>query len=155
MACLYRLQREGASKSSKISAAWRSFDDEDFFPVSPDNKKTILIVDSQPTGAVALRKQLDFAGFNTQVAHTGTGAINKIAEYLPDLVLLEVNLSDGDPLEVISFIRNESKNCLIPVFAMSVFPHMKDKFLRGGCSDFFQKPIKILDIVARIRKAVR
>jgi two-component system, OmpR family, response regulator MprA len=123
--------------------------------VSTDTEKTILIVDNQQRETAALRKQLEFAGFKTQVAHTGTGAINKIEEHPPDIVLLEVSLSDIDALEVVSFIRNSSKNCLIPVLAMSVFPHMKDRSLRGGCNDFFQKPIKILDIVARIRKALR
>jgi len=123
--------------------------------VSTDTEKTILIVDSQQRETAALRKQLEFAGFKTQVAHTGTGAINKIEEHSPDIVLLEVSLSDIDALEVVSFIRNNSKNCLIPVLAMSAFPHMKDRSLRGGCNDFFQKPIKILDLVARIRKALR
>lgn len=123
--------------------------------MSTDTEKTILIVDNQQRETAALRKQLEFAGFKTQVAHTGTGAINKIEEHPPDVVLLEVSLSDIDALEVVSFIRNNSKNCLIPVLAMSAFPHMKDRSLRGGCNDFFQKPIKILDIVARIRKALR
>ena len=118
-------------------------------------KKTILIVDNQQREAAALRKQLEFAGFKTQVAHTGTGAISQIAEHPPNVVLLEVSLSDIDALEVVSFIRNDSKNCLIPVLAMSAFPHMKDRSLRGGCNDFFQKPIKVLDIVARIKKALR
>ena len=95
------------------------------------------------------------SGFKTHVAHTGTGAINKVEEQPPDLVLLEVSLSDIDALEVVSFIRNDSKNCLIPVLAMSAFPHMKERSLRGGCNDFFQKPIKIVDLVARIRKALR
>ena len=123
--------------------------------MSTDTEKTILIVDSQQRETAALRKQLEFAGFKTQVAHTGTGAINKIEEHSPDIVLLEVSLSDIDALEVVSFIRNNSKNCLIPVLAMSAFPHMKDRSLRGGCNDFFQRPIKILDLVARIRKALR
>lgn len=123
--------------------------------MSTDTEKTILIVDNQHRETAALRKQLEFAGFKTQVAHTGTGAINKIEEHPPDIVLLEVNLSDIDALEVVSFIRNNSNNCLIPVLAMSALPHMKDRSLRGGCNDFFQKPIKILDLVARIRKALR
>jgi len=123
--------------------------------VRTDTEKTILIVDNQQREAATLRKQLEFAGFKTQVAHTGTGAISQIAEHPPDVVLLEVSLSDIDALEVVSFIRNDSKNCLIPVLAMSAFPHMKDRSLRGGCNDFFQKPIKVLDIVARIKKALR
>ena len=123
--------------------------------MSTDTQKTILIIDNQQRETAAVRKQLEFAGFKTQVAHTGTGAINKIEEHSPDIVLLEVSLSDIDALEVVSFIRNNSKNCLIPVLAMSAFPHMKDRSLRGGCNDFFQRPIKILDLVARIRKALR
>ena len=123
--------------------------------MSTDTETTILIVDNQHRETAALRKQLEFAGFKTLITHTGTGAINKIEEHPPDVVLLEVSLSDIDALEVVSFIRNNSKNCLIPVLAMSAFPHMKDRSLRGGCNDFFQKPIKILDLVARIRKALR
>jgi len=122
--------------------------------VSIDTEKTILIVDNQPKEAATLRRQLEFAGFKTQVAYTGTGAINKIQEQPPDVVLLAVSLSDIDALEVVSYIRNDSRNCLIPVLAISSVPHMKDRFLQGGCNDFFEKPIKILDIVVRIRKAL-
>jgi CheY-like chemotaxis protein len=123
--------------------------------VSAATKKTILLVDNKPRETAALRKQLEFAGFKTQVAHTGTGAINKIEEQPPDIVLLEVSLSDMDGLELVSFIRNDSKTHRIPVLAMSAFHHMRDRCLRGGCDEFFQKPIRILDLVAGIRKAVR
>ena len=118
-------------------------------------ERNILVVDHHHEHAVTLSNQLEYAGFKTQVAHTGTGAINKIKERLPDLVILEVSLSDIDALEVVSFIRNQSNNCLIPVIAMSALPHMKDRSLRGGCSDFFQKPIKVLDLIVRIKKALR
>jgi PleD family two-component response regulator len=66
------------------------------FPcVSTDTKKIILIVDNRQRETVTLRKQLEFSGFKTQVAHTETGAINKIEEHPPDIVLLEVSLSDS------------------------------------------------------------
>ena len=123
--------------------------------MSADTAKTILLVDNQPKETVALRKQLEFAGFKTLVAHTGTGAINKIEEQPPDVVLLEVSLSDMDGLEVVSFIRNDSNTHRIPVLAMSAFHHMRDRCLQGGCDDFFQKPIRILDLVAGIRKFLR
>ena len=123
--------------------------------MSTDTEKTILIIDNQPREIAALRKQLAFAGFKTQIARTGTGAINKIEEGRPDVVVLEVSLSDMDGLEVVSFIRSDSKTYRIPVIAMSAFPHLRDRCLRGGCDAFFQKPIKILDLVARIRKSLR
>src|SRR4029453_5670695 len=58
-----------------------------WFPcVNTDTEKTILIVDNEQKETAALRKQLEFAGFKTQVAHTGTGAIMKIEERPPNLV---------------------------------------------------------------------
>jgi DNA-binding response OmpR family regulator len=123
--------------------------------VGTDSAKTVLIVDNQPRETAALRKQLGFAGFKTEIATTGAGAIKIIEEHPPDIVLLEASLSDVDSVEVVAFIRSDLRTCRLPVLAMSVFPHMKGKCLKGGCDDFLQKPIKILDLVARIRKALR
>jgi two-component system response regulator MprA len=123
--------------------------------VKSDRAKTVLIVDNQPRETAALRKQLAFAGFKTEIATTGAGAIKIVEEHPPDIVLLEASLSDLDSVEVVTFIRSDVRTCRLPVLAMSVFPHMKGRCLKGGCDDFLQKPIKILDLVSRIRKALR
>lgn len=123
--------------------------------VATDSPKTVLIVDNQPRKMATLRRQLAFAGFKTEIASTGEGAIKIVGEFPPDIVLLEASLSDVDSAEVVAFIRSDIRTCRIPVLAMSVFPHMKDRCLKAGCDEFLQKPIKILDLVARIRKALR
>jgi len=123
--------------------------------VKGDPAKTVLIVDSQPREAAALQKQLVFAGFKTEIATTGAGAIKIVEEHPPDIVVIEASLSDLDSVEVVAFIRSDLRTRRLPVLAMSVFAHMKDRCLKGGCDDFVQKPIKILDLVARIRKALR
>jgi two-component system response regulator MprA len=125
------------------------------FIVGTSGPKTVLIVDNQPRATAMLQKQLAFAGFKTEVATTGEGAIKIMEASAPDIVLLEASLSDVDSGEVVSFIRSDLRTCRIPVLAMSVLPHMKDRCLKEGCDDFVQKPIKILDLVARIRKALR
>jgi DNA-binding response OmpR family regulator len=58
------------------------------FVCGTDTEKTILIVDNQPRETAALRKRLEFAGFKTEVAHTGAGAIQKVEEDPPDAVVL-------------------------------------------------------------------
>lgn len=123
--------------------------------VASDREKTALIFDGQPREAAALQKQLAFAGFKIEIATTGEGAVKILEERAPDIVLLEASLSDIDSGEVVAFIRSDLRTCRLPVVAMSVFPHMKDKCLQNGCDDFLQKPIKILDLVARIRRALR
>ena len=123
--------------------------------VAIDSEKTVLIVDNQPREAVALQKQLAFAGFTTEIATTGEYAVKILEAHPPDIVLLEASLSDIDSGEVVAFIRSDLRTCRLPVLAMSVFPHMKGRCLKGGCDDFLQRPIRILDLVARIRKALR
>ena len=123
--------------------------------VKGDPAKTVLIVDNQPREAAALQKQLTFAGFKTEITTTGSDAIKIIEEHPPDIVLVEASLSDADSIEVVAFIRSDLRTRRLPVLAMSVFAHMKDRCLKGGCDDFVQKPIKVLDLVARIRKSLR
>ena len=37
------------------------------------------------------------------------------------------------------------------IVAMSVFPHLKARCLEGGCNDFLQKPVKMIELMARLR----
>src|SRR6266487_1605614 len=112
--------------------------------VGTASEKTVLIVDNQPRETAALQKQLAFAGFKTEIAMTGAGAIKIVEEHPPDIVLIEASLSDIDSVEVVAFIRSDLRTCRLPVLAMSVLPHLKGRCLKGGCDDFLQKPIKIL-----------
>jgi CheY-like chemotaxis protein len=110
--------------------------------VGTASEKTVLIVDNQPRETAVLQKQLAFAGFKTEIATTGAGAIKIVEEHPPDLVLIEASLSDIDSVEVVAFIRSDLRTCRVPVLAMSVLPHLKGRCLKGGCDDFLQKPIK-------------
>jgi two-component system, OmpR family, KDP operon response regulator KdpE len=117
-----------------------------------ESGKTILIVENQPNYTQLLVKQLLFAGLDPVVAITGEGGLRKVAERHPAMILLEVGLSDMDGMEFVSLLRQRPEADKIPIVAMSVFPHLKSKCLQGGCNDFLQKPIKMIDLVARLKK---
>ena len=114
--------------------------------------KTVLIIENQPNYTQLLVKQLLFGGLNPVVAITGEGGMKKLAECHPDLILTEAELADMDIMEFISLIRQRPKADRVPVIAMSVFPHLKSKCLEAGCNDFLQKPIKIIELMAHVRK---
>ena len=114
--------------------------------------KTVLIVENQPNYTQLLVKQLLFVGLNPVVAITGEGGIKKLAECHPDLILMAAELSDMNIVEFISLLRQRPKADRVPVIAMSVFPHLKSKCLEAGCNDFLQKPIKIIELMAHVRK---
>ena len=115
-------------------------------------QKTVLIVENQPNYTQLLVKQLLFVGLKPVVAITGEGGIKKVAECHPDLILMEAELSDMDIMEFISLLRLRPEADGVPVVAMSVFPHLKSKCLKGGCNDFLQKPIKMIELMAHVRK---
>jgi Response regulator receiver domain len=54
-----------------------------------------------------LTKHLSIAGYAILLARTGAGAIKAIKEHAPDVVLLEIDLSDMDGVDVVRAIREK------------------------------------------------
>jgi len=117
--------------------------------------KTVLVVDKQPKEIAYFTKQLAIAGFAISFARTGAGAIKSIKEHATDVVLLEVDLSDMEGIDVVKAIRENPARAGTPIIAISAFPYMKARCLDSGCNGFIQKPIKALDLVTQLRKLTR
>jgi DNA-binding response OmpR family regulator len=75
-----------------------------------------------------------------------------VEECHPDLILLEVELGDMNGLRFVSLIRRNPDADRVPIVATSAFPHLKARCLERGCDDFLLKPVKMIDLIARIRK---
>ena len=117
--------------------------------------KTVLIVEKQANYTQLLVKQILFAGLNPVVAVTGAGGLRKIEECRPDLILLEMELTDMDGLEFIQTLRRNPKADHIPIVAMSTFAHMKAKALQHGCNEFLLKPVKMIHLMGHVRRFLR
>ncbi len=118
----------------------------------PVSRHKILIVEKQPNYTQVLVKQILFAGLTPLVAVTGEGGLRKALEHHPDLILLELDLTDMDGLEFVSLLREKSQTEKIPIVAMSIFPYLKNSALYGGCNDFLNKPVKMIELMARLRR---
>src|SRR5262245_22070173 len=117
-------------------------------------KKIVLIVEKQPNYTQLLVKQIMFAGLTPIVAVTGEGGLRKATEYHPDLILLELDLTDMDGLELVSLIKDKPRLEKIPIVAMSIFAHLKFAALYGGCDEFLRKPVKMIDLMTHVRRFV-
>jgi CheY-like chemotaxis protein len=67
--------------------------------------KTVLVVGKQPKEIAYLTKHLSIARYEILLARTGAGAIKATKEHAPDVVLLEIDLSDIDGIDVMRAIR--------------------------------------------------
>jgi len=120
-----------------------------------EGAKTVLIVEKQPNFTQRLVKQILFAGMNPLVAVTGEGGLRKAMEYHPDLILLELDLTDMDGLQLVSLLKERPVINKIPIVAMSIFSYLKFPALYGGCDDFLTKPVRMIDLLAHIRRLLQ
>lgn len=117
-------------------------------------ERKILIVEKQPNYTQQLVKQVLFAGLTPVVAVTGEGGIREAIEHHPDLILIELDLTDMDGLRFVSLLKERESLQKIPIVAMSMVSQMKDPALRGGCNEFMGKPVKMIELMAQIWRFV-
>src|SRR5690349_7489357 len=98
-----------------VSARPRNEDDQ---AMPRPNRPTVLNVDDNDQGRYIFSHILQEAGFHVLEARTGTGAL-AMARDLPDLVLLDVKLSDIDGLEVCRRLKADPATSGIPVLQVS------------------------------------
>ena len=116
------------------------------------NFKTVLIVEKNPDYTQSLVKQMLSAELKPIVAVTGEGGLRMAEDCHPDLILFEVELPYMNGLRFVSEIRRNPEADRVPIVAMSAFPDLKARCLESGCDDFLLKPVKMIDLIARIKK---
>ena len=101
-----------------------------------------------------LRTNLRGHGFQVETAETASEAKASYDRRPPDLVVLDINLPDGDGLEIVRHIRERSGT---PIIVLSARGGERDKVsaLDLGADDYMTKPFGIDELLARIRVALR
>ena len=114
----------------------------------------ILIVDDEPNIVVPLQFLMEQNGYDVIVAQSGEEALESIAKYKPDLILLDIMLPGIDGFEVCQIVR------LKPEWQKSriVFLTAKGRdvdIARGlvlGADAYVTKPFSNAEIVAKVRE---
>ncbi|SJN10321.1 sensor histidine kinase [Halomonas citrativorans] len=114
----------------------------------------ILIVDDEPQIRRFLRISLASQGYAVLEAENGEQALGAVYTQSPDVVLLDLGLSDIDGQDVLRSIREHSS---VPVIVVSVRDREEEKVnsLDNGANDYVTKPFGIQELLARIRAVQR
>jgi two-component system KDP operon response regulator KdpE len=114
----------------------------------------ILIVDDEPQIVRALGTSLKANGFEIETSLDGQSALERLATWAPDLVILDLGLPDIDGVEVIRRLRSWSE---VPVIVLSARDARADKVqaLDLGADDYVNKPFAIEELLARLRATLR
>ena len=118
-------------------------------------KKSILVVEDEPTIATGLRDDLELEGFIVEVADDGVEALRRILEGEFDLILLDVMLPGMDGFDVCREAR--LKGSATPIIMLTAKGQEVDKVvgLELGADDYITKPYSRRELLARIKAVQR
>jgi putative two-component system response regulator len=108
-----------------------------------NDNPVILIVDDYPQNIKLLEAYLLPHGYKLVQAANGEEALTKLAGNEIDLIMLDVMMPDIDGFEVTRRIRQDEKNCLLPIILVTALRETEDrvKGIEAGCDDFISKPV--------------
>ena len=114
----------------------------------------ILVIDDEPQIRRIMRTALTGAGYEVDDAKTGEESLEKVREFRPDLVLLDINMPGMGGLATCRSIRASAN---IAIIMLTVRDSEADKVeaLDAGADDFVTKPFSTPELLARIRAALR
>ena len=115
----------------------------------------LLLVDDSRELLELLRTALSDAGYSRiSTAVTAAAARKSIRENLPDLIVLDINLPDGDGFSLFQEIRVQSE---VPVLFLSARDADHDRLygLGLGADDYLTKPFLMEELILRIQSILR
>ena len=121
-----------------------------------EGRRTVLVVDDEPTIAEVVSRYLERAGYSATTAADGLEAVRLAGERRPDLVVLDEMLPGLDGLQVLRRLR-EGEEGPTPVILLTARGEQEDKLagLRSGADDYVVKPFSPSELVARVDAVLR
>lgn len=122
---------------------------------SGSRKPKLLIADDEPDMLRFLKSQLS-ANFEIFEAVDGQQAVDKAAQFLPDIILSDMMMPEKDGLQVCRELRNRTTTRNIPIVLLTARADEKMKLdcLEAGASDFLLKPFSLTEVLVRLKNLV-
>jgi len=117
----------------------------------------VLIVDDVPDNLSLLHDALDESGYTVLVATNGESALQRAAQALPDIVLLDAVMPGMDGFEVARRLKQNAETTHIPIIFMTGLTeteHVVAAFQAGGV-DYVTKPIRAQEVLVRMAVHMR
>jgi two-component system, OmpR family, phosphate regulon response regulator PhoB len=111
-------------------------------------QRTVLVVDDEPDVLLLCRVNLEFEGYRVLEAGDGEEAMTRLAEEVPDVVLLDVMMPKIDGWTVLERIKADPRTSEVPVVMLTAKVQDDDQ-VRGwssGAAEYITKPFSPLSL---------
>lgn len=115
-------------------------------------KSRILIADDNPTNVELLEVYLSDFPCEIAVAVDGRDTLDKVAEFKPDLILLDIMMPKLSGFEVCKTLKEDPKTRGIMVLMVTALNELGDieRAVSAGTDDFLSKPVNKIELTKRV-----
>lgn len=117
----------------------------------------ILIADDNHQNCELLDAYLSDEDYEVAMAHDGQQTLDKVHEWHPDLILLDIMMPKLSGYEVCQKLKTVDSTRGIPILMVTALNETGDieKAVAAGCDDFLTKPVNHLELKTRVRSLLR
>jgi DNA-binding response OmpR family regulator len=114
----------------------------------------IVVVDDEQPAREMVGDYLRMHGFSVSLCDGGASLRETIAQHVPDLIVLDLNMPAEDGL---SIIRDLKQRMSVPIIMLTATASAIDRVvgLELGADDYLAKPCELRELLARIRSVLR
>ncbi|MFH0772274.1 MAG: response regulator, partial [Candidatus Omnitrophota bacterium] len=119
--------------------------------------KKILVIDDEADLCATIKAQLEASGFNILAALSGQEGLDKVKDYKPDLVILDLMMPLMDGFEVCSRLKKDPQTSSIPIVVLTALEHddAAKKALSAGAEGYLVKPFEQDALLFTIREFLK
>ncbi len=121
------------------------------------DKKKILVVDDEEKNRELLEAMLIPLDYLVETASDGEEALEKVAQYQPDLILLDVMMPRMNGFEAAKRLKADDTLRIIPIVMVTALKDVENKVkaIAIGVDDFLSKPVDSSELKARVRSLLK
>lgn len=113
----------------------------------------VLVVDDNLMNLELVSFLLQAADIDVSAASNADAALRAMAEVVPDLILMDIQLPDIDGLTLTRQIKADPRTRATPVVALTAYAMKGDeaRMLEAGCDGYIAKPIDVASFASRVK----
>lgn len=121
-----------------------------------DLQKTVMIIEDEPDAAEMFAEMMRVNDFRVLKMYSSAPAIPIIAQEKPDIIILDIMMSDISGLEVLRHLRREPDLLSIPVIVVSAkgMPSDIKTGIEAGASMYLIKPVGFLELKQAVEQVL-
>lgn len=125
-------------------------------PAVVSDRPRLLLVEDNPHNARLLMTYLHKTGYEAVWVEDGTAMWQKLQEFIPALILMDINLPGEDGLELTRQLQQQVRYQSIPVIAQTAMAMNGDRdiCLAAGARDYISKPIDFQQLASLLTKYI-